>query len=228
MKRISVFIACLTMAIAVSPAAAELIGTTTSGNIVVSYTWDDGNAAYDVIDIYLSKLTGAAEGSQSVGIEGAWRSIGGSFFVYEGDASSSTFKKHVSDYYGFSEAESWVNFFYNSSGEWARDGGATANSTLLQGAWYNGADSALNWAIGAGDTDEDDIAENQIAHLAVTKGTTEITFGGGPNDKIGYTYGGGTTEVTMFSVAKIPEPSSLVLLTCGLVGLLACAWRKRR
>ena len=31
-----------------------------------------------------------------------------------------------------------------------------------------------------------------------------------------------------YTPAPTPEPSSLVLLTCGLIGLLAYAWRKRR
>lgn len=218
---------CLLIACLASPAAAEMLGTTTSGNIVVSYEWDQSGTTYDVVDIYLHLLNGAANGSQVVLFEGAWRATDGSFVVYPGESSTVNFKKHASEYYGYSEDESWVNFDYNSVAVWARDGGTTEYSALLQGGWINGTEPLANWAVGRGDTDGDEIAENQMAHLVVTKGTTEITFGGGPSDKIGYTYGSGTTEVTCFSVS-IPEPSTLALLACGLLGLLAYAWRKRK
>lgn len=223
MKRMLI---CLIIAFIATPAAAEMIGTTTSGNITVSYTWDDSAAEYDVVDIYLSALGGVANGSEVVLFEGAWRSVGGSFIVYPAEVTVLNYKKHASDMFALDD-ESWVNFSYNASADWSRDGGATAYTTLFQGGWYNGSASEANWSVGAGDTDGDGITENLLAHLVVTKGTTEITFGGGPNDKIGYTYDSGTTEVTSFMV-PIPEPSTLALLACGLFGLLAYTWRKQR
>lgn len=38
-----------------------------------------------------------------------------------------------------------------------------------------------------------------------------------------YDYSGAT-----FTVSEVPEPSTMILLSCGLISLLAYAWRKRR
>jgi len=50
-----------------------------------------------------------------------------------------------------------------------------------------------------------------------------------PNNYIGMlSYGYCRLNLDSWSVSQIPEPSTLALLTCGLFGLLAYAWRKRR
>ena len=44
-------------------------------------------------------------------------------------------------------------------------------------------------------------------------------------------YGDGSSEFALDNVrisTAVPEPSSLALLAAGLVGLLCCAWRKRK
>jgi hypothetical protein len=48
--------------------------------------------------------------------------------------------------------------------------------------------------------------------------------------KIGFVIGVGTyiTDVRLDEVMGVPEPSTLVLLASGLIGLLAYAWRKRK
>lgn len=40
--------------------------------------------------------------------------------------------------------------------------------------------------------------------------------------------GGGTVYFDNISISQVPEPSTLMLLGCGLSGILCYAWRKRR
>lgn len=45
---------------------------------------------------------------------------------------------------------------------------------------------------------------------------------------IGYGNDNGTTEAFLIAPNAVPEPSTLLLMAAGLVGLLAYAWRKRK
>jgi len=45
---------------------------------------------------------------------------------------------------------------------------------------------------------------------------------------VGDSSAGSTVDNFSLSVSEIPEPGTLALLACGLIGLLAYAWRKRR
>jgi hypothetical protein len=227
MKRLVALSVCLLLAGATVANADILTGTgaVTSGNVSIGFTWDSNpSLTYDVVDIYLSGLSGNVAGAQVVTVEGAWTSTGGSFNVQGLDASSLVYKKHAADTLGTGN-DSFVNMTQNGSAVWTRNGGTTNLTTLLRGGWMDGGMMEERLGVGAGDTDGDGYDENLIARMHVTKGTTMITFGGGANDKFGYTTG--ATQVTAFSVA-VPEPTSLALLGCGLFGLLAYAWRKRK
>ena len=54
-----------------------------------------------------------------------------------------------------------------------------------------------------------------------TSGTLRVTFGGG-------TYGGVFSAMQIVGVSDVPEPGTVIILSTGLIGLLAYAWRKRK
>jgi hypothetical protein len=61
----------------------------------------------------------------------------------------------------------------------------------------------------------------------VAAGTKSLLLDFGDKDITGNTYGLWITEVQGFNTT-VPEPSAIVLVTCGFIGMLAYAWRKRR
>ena len=231
MKRFVVLSVCLLL-LGAATANADLLGTTTAGTIGVSYTWDSKNAAYDLVNIYAKTFGGEAAGSNLLLVEGPWTATGGQFLVHAGPATNATYQAYTASTNLSLGAYSGVNFStVNGSAVWARQSGTVGTVTnLIQGGWYTASGSGEE--ISPTNTADNDFAgypENMIAQLKVTKGTTMITFGGGQNDKFGYSYNQGTTQVTAFAVQNIvPEPSTIALLGCGLFGLLAYAWRKRK
>ena len=103
------------------------------------------------------------------------------------------------------------------------------------GAWDDGGSTAdllvagTNRTTTGGATNGDGWASNFLGEFVVTKGTTDITFASNPtySDGFGY-YPTADVLSTSFDAHLIPEPSTIALLGCGLFGLLAYAWRKRK
>jgi hypothetical protein len=82
-------------------------------------------------------------------------------------------------------------------------------STYLQGVWQ-GTGLAAN---------------KNLAFMYVTPGTN-LTFTG--QITLSPTSGSASSEYVTFTTTPAPEPSSLVLLASGLIGLAAYAWKKRK
>jgi hypothetical protein len=68
---------------------------------------------------------------------------------------------------------------------------------------------------------DDGSVNNLIADLFVTKPTTYVSWQG----EWDFTYDSGTPENVCWGT---PEPSTLALLASGLIGLVCCAWWKRK
>jgi hypothetical protein len=246
MKRSLVLtLCCLIMAVA-APAFATLvpcISTVYTGNISIDADWDEGYGTFggvlcDKVDIYLTGISGVEAGHLVQAISGSWTSTQ-QFYVWNKAATVTAFKTHTTIspalgglYYG---AYSCVNFS-GVAGTWARQAGTDATywSNLIKGTWSDATDVTENWtpaAIGAADdNDGDNQPENLICSMLIKSAAApqSITFGDGTSASQ-FGYDDGPVVNTYFKVEKtVPEPSTLALVGCGLFGLLAYAWRKRK
>jgi hypothetical protein len=241
MKRLVVLSICLLLA-STATAKADILGTTTTGNIVIGSVWDTtSDANYNYVSIYADAFNGPAAGSQINLIEGTWTAVGGKFAVAGKTATNNTFQTDTTwagldagASSGMPTGYSAVNFSAFMGGSlWARDNGTATTSSIIAGGWYDNS-VAANDIMPVADRDNDQNADGYSSDLIgifkVTKSTTAVTFSSNGQTGtygIGYTYNNGTVETTNFTTAT-PEPSSIALLGCGLFGLLAYAWRKRK
>jgi hypothetical protein len=134
--------------------------------------------------------------------------------------------------------QSWLNFSTKTADPSSRTG-------LVSGTLYNQFSIGYNasaaaeaaYCLGAVDqtpgeglTDGYYFDNTILAVMYVSKSTTfapgETIYTGG----VGYALplGGGAGYSAQSSVQIVPEPSTIALLGCGLFGLLAYAWRKRK
>jgi len=211
------------------------------GSIGIDAEWDVGYGTYggvlcDKVDIYLTDIIGAQAPYTVQSIKAMnWATNQGQFYVYTGAATAVPFKLRTTVLLtgtGYQNQFSVVNFSAYS-GTFGRETGTTGNwSNIIRGTWIK-TDASENWVpapVGEGsDNDGEGVPENLICSLLVKSGTIghTITFGDGTaNSQFGYSSAGVVT--TQFSVERVPEPSTLALLGCGLFGLLAYAWRKRK
>ena len=243
MKRLVVLSVCLLLASAAT-AKADILGTTSSGNIVIGSVWDTtDDPNYNYVSIFAEALKGLAAGSQINLIEGKWTAVDGMFAVASKAATNNTFQTDTTwagldagASSGMPTGYSAVNFSAFMGGSlWSRDNGTATTSNTIAGGWYDNAVAANDLFVTsdrANDQNGDSYPSDLLGIFKVTKSTTAITFASDGNTGsygFGYAYGsGGTMEVTNFTTLPSPEPSSIALLGCGLFGLMAYAWRKRK
>jgi hypothetical protein len=104
--------------------------------------------------------------------------------------------------------------------DWFTGGSSVAENAKGRVVWGGGswiADSSTESLISAGAS----IYQTNITGIDATKGITSIDFA---------MIDTGSKKAAIFAVSgsAVPEPCSFVMLTCGLLSLLAYAWRKRK
>jgi len=101
---------------------------------------------------------------------------------------------------------------FDRTGTWTSAGWTGVASNNLRGSWFTEG-TPLSMNAGTGLT--------YLGAMFVPTGGSVSYLG-----KIGYTAGGG--RVFNVTIGEVPEPSTLVLLGMGLMGLVCYAWRKRK
>jgi hypothetical protein len=135
--------------------------------------------------------------------------------------------------------QSWLNFSTKTADPASRSGLVSGTLYNVFSGGYNASAAAqAAYCLGAvdqtpGDGDGSDgysFDNTILAVMYVSKSTTfapgETIYTGG----VGYAapLGGEAGYSASSSVKIVPEPSTIALLGCGLFGLLAYAWRKRK
>ena len=242
MKRLAALSVCiLLMMVATAGATVILPVNVTDGGIGLVATLDTTSVpGYDVVNVFVASLPSSMTGLQIV--QGEFDAVGGTFYVANKAATSTTFQGDTAwaglDA-GTSPPYTALNFATAlSQAMWSRDGGTTH---AARRSWAAGRmvvkrmplPQAPNLDPAGGATNSDGWAKNFLGEFVVTAGTTKITCTASqtdPREVNGFNYLPlGQSLTTAFSVPLVvPEPLTIALLGCGLFGLLAYAWRKRK
>jgi hypothetical protein len=207
-----------------------------TGNFLINtigYSRTTGGS-YDMIEFHVINYLSGTNWISSM--EGTWSGVAFDGFPAPSmyfAGSGTTFKNNTKNQGGAGPAapQSWVNFDSSVSSAviWNTRTGTSPLYTVVGGNWYTTDNTMFLRPVDptpASNPDLDDgNDETLIAKIYVQHGGS-VSFNGKFNVYNPSTHGSTTLTGTL-AIAYIPEPSTLALLTIGLIGLLAYAWRRR-
>jgi hypothetical protein len=201
-----------------APGAVSLNGQISSAiSLASSGTYVKPTVFTIVADLSPFNTLGPASGGRGLGI-GFYSGIGSSY-------SNNFFTGLILDQNGN------LNLVNdpNSSGFFST-GSYTGTPVAYAGTWDNSAYHTLSYQV--------DTTTGHISHISLGGSTANYTafesaaFFTDAATKYAGMYksalGAGWGRIDNFAVSSVPEPSTIVLLVTGLIGLLAYAWRKRK
>lgn len=219
MKRLLMSAVCL-LAIGATAAQAELISADT-----VRTTFDDN---LDKLVISISGFdSGFSAASTISALEGEFTadSTNGVRLSSSLDVSGTTawYKYTLNSYADLIELLGTGSSYFSSYVNLDSTTGSLSDNSALS---RSGSDSSHMYTSYTGNWFTTDSASmlgvGDVIAVAYVATGTNVSFSGQA-----FVAGQGTSNIS-FSTSAVPEPSTLALLACGLFGLLAYAWRRRK